>query len=134
MRLHLHISASVIAVVLISSGSAYAQACNSNGLRSAPPSTGKATPVNIYNNTNGVTSLLRIDGMGNLRVESTIEPMGMGTVMLYRGELVAAEASLDGAPACAGTVAVTGPGECHVSLDQDAEQFYLSPEGQCELR
>lgn len=120
-----------------SAPAALADSCPTSGhIRSGPPvSGGGATTLFLYNNVNAPTSLYRTDGSGNLRVDSSVGPMEMAQTNASRGFAYVVETSLDGVPVCVGgTIVFTGNGECHVSVDQDADNFYLQPQGACEIQ
>lgn len=134
MRLFAQIIAA--ATFAASASAALADSCPTSGhIPSGPPNTGAATTLFLYNNVNAPTSLYKTDSRGNLRVDSSVGPMEMAQTSASRGFAYVVETSLDDIPVCVGgTIVFTGAGECHVSLDQDADNFYLSPEGACEIQ
>ena len=132
----MRISAFAFAIACIAAGAAPAMAagaCASSGNEpSGPPVSGGSSTLYLYNNVNAPAMIYRSDSRGQLRVETDVAGMDVSEVNTSRGFVYLIETSLDGIPHCAGAILITANGECHVSLDQDADQFYLSPEGSCE--
>lgn len=110
-------------------GPALAADCGGWGEASFPTET-EAT-LFVYNNALGDAGVFWSDNDGQLQFQNDVRGGDMMEFGTNEGGVFYLETALDGEARCFGPIRIVGRGECHVSLTQDADQFYLTTEGIC---
>ncbi|MCU0832211.1 MAG: hypothetical protein MUC58_11995 [Rhizobiaceae bacterium] len=85
----------------------------------------------VYNNAPGDVGVFWSDNEGSLQFQNDVTGGGSAEFGTNEGAVFYLETALDGEGRCFGPIRIVGRGECHVSITQDADQFYLQTEGIC---
>jgi hypothetical protein len=108
-----------------------AQAADCGGWGDASFTTETEATLFVYNNAPVPVGVFWSDNEGSLQFQNDVQG---GDVMEFganEGAVFYLETALDGEGRCFGPIRMVGRGECHLSITQDADQFYLQTEGIC---